>query len=526
MIFLLKKGAQPDGVLRSYPDERLLRVPVHDLGGATGEVVVKLPAPAEPSWLPLLQPLLGTAAPTLHTTSLSAVFFLKTQGRYFALAFGYGRTMLDPRGCEPNFGLRVVLNSVDPDSLRSIDAKTLEDLTVYTRRQLSRGSSITTFGLDLHRDLVKALAGDPRDSTFAKRLAGSLPLILDAEVDVGDVPQKCRDALRISRKRDYKKRFGWVDHLQLVTDPDEIDELDRHLGHLLDVGDVDGIHLALPEITDPEDFGGFRYSTAPDDEYGDLTWDDYVATLSGAPTLTRLKRNEVALYSATTGSPRRRWPIYDCLVAELIPKAAGPLNVLTGGDWFQVERSFAKAIAAEIAPFLVDPEPILPVANNGEVEAAYNQRACSLLSPRGALLDQRFVMATDSRDNIEFCDILLPRRIVHVKRKSSSSTLSHLFQQGLVSADLLQRDVGFHARVHQMIVSLQLQAGFPKSLATQLKNHPVDPSRFEIAYAVMARRPKPNRHLLPFFSQVAFARTASELQARGFGVALTRIDIV
>src|SRR5207247_8359718 len=109
--------------------------------------VIKLPAPAEPAWLPFLQPLLTTGAPPLHTTSLSAVLFVNTWRRCFAVAFGYGRTMLDPRFCEPNFGLRVVLNSVDPDSLRSIDAKTLEDLTVYTRRQLSRGSSITTFGL-------------------------------------------------------------------------------------------------------------------------------------------------------------------------------------------------------------------------------------------------------------------------------------------------------------------------------------------------------------------------------------------
>src|SRR5207247_7411533 len=121
------------------------------------------------------------------------------------------------------------------------------------------------------------------------------------------------------RKGDYKQRFGWVDHLQLVTDPDEIDELDRHLGSLIDSGDVDGLHLALPEITDPEDFGGFHYSTVPDDEYHDLIWEDYVATLSGPPTLAKLKRDEVALYSAATGLPQRRWRIYECLVAELSP---------------------------------------------------------------------------------------------------------------------------------------------------------------------------------------------------------------
>jgi uncharacterized protein (TIGR04141 family) len=524
MMFLLKKGADPKSALRSYSEERLLRVPFENLAGASGEAVVKLPVPAQPAWLPFLEPLLGTAGPPLHTTSLSAVVFIRTAGRYFALAFGYGRTMLDPRACEPNFGLRVVLNSVDPDSLRSIDAKTLEDLTVYTRRQLSRGSSITTFGLDLHRDLVKALAGDPRDSTFAKRLAGSLPLVLDADVEIQDVPQKCRDALKLSTKNYYKKRFRWVDHLQLVTDPDARDNLDIRLTQLIDAGDLDGIHLALPEITDPEDFGGFRFSTTPDDQYSDLRWEDYVATFKGSPTLARLKRDQVALYSAETGA-FRRWTVYECVVAELMPTTSGPLDVLTGGDWFRVQPSYAKEIAAEIAPFVIDPEPILPSATTGEIEPDYNERACSVLSPSAAALDRQFVSATDSQDNIEFCDILLSGRIVHVKRKSSSSTLSHLFQQGLVSADLLQRDIGFHTRISATLQTLQTKTGFQKNLVNQLKKSPVDPAKFEIVYAIIAPPPKPNRHVLPFFSQVAFARAASELRARGFGVALTRIDV-
>ncbi|MBB4365540.1 uncharacterized protein (TIGR04141 family) [Bradyrhizobium sp. CIR18] len=45
--------------------------------------------------------------------------------RTFAIAFGYGRLILQDGVIEERFGLKVVLNSVDPKSLRSIDKTSL-----------------------------------------------------------------------------------------------------------------------------------------------------------------------------------------------------------------------------------------------------------------------------------------------------------------------------------------------------------------------------------------------------------------
>ena len=51
--------------------------------------------------------------------------------RIFAVVFGHGRHLLNDGVTEERFGLKVVLNSVDPKNLRSIDKTTFR--TVYPR---------------------------------------------------------------------------------------------------------------------------------------------------------------------------------------------------------------------------------------------------------------------------------------------------------------------------------------------------------------------------------------------------------
>ncbi|TAM66290.1 MAG: hypothetical protein EPN48_17930 [Microbacteriaceae bacterium] len=53
---------------------------------------------------------------------------------------------------------------------------------------------------------------------------------------------------------------------------------------------------------------------------------------------------------------------------------------------------------------------------------------------------------------MEFCDVLSSGGdLVHVKRKSRSSTLSHLFAQGSVSATTLLSDGHCRTQIRQLI---------------------------------------------------------------------------
>jgi uncharacterized protein (TIGR04141 family) len=110
-------------------------------------------------------------------------------------------------------------------------------------------------------------------------------------------------------------------------------------------------------------------------------------------------------------------------------------------------------------------------------------------------------------------------RIIHVKRKSASSTLSHLFMQGLVSGELLQTDAEFRRTVSEEIRNRS------QRLATAVPaTGPFDPSDYEIVFAVIAKNPRGKRHFLPFFSQVSFTRAARLLTQRGYRVSLARVN--
>lgn len=58
--------------------------------------------------------------------------------RILALAFGHGRNLLNDGVAEERFGLKVVLNSVHRDSLRSIDKTALGAVPKQSREQISR----------------------------------------------------------------------------------------------------------------------------------------------------------------------------------------------------------------------------------------------------------------------------------------------------------------------------------------------------------------------------------------------------
>ena len=93
-----------------------------------------------------------TSGLKLFTASARGVLLVpithKGKTVHFAVAFGLGRHLLLQGVIEDRFGLRVVLNSVNPASLRSIDKTTLGSVPKHTREQIGRDSIAGDFGID------------------------------------------------------------------------------------------------------------------------------------------------------------------------------------------------------------------------------------------------------------------------------------------------------------------------------------------------------------------------------------------
>jgi len=120
--WLLKEGMTRQEVLADDADQISEHV-VPALTTRAATLFIKSVPPHPPLRMGYLNPYVQGGLDNLFAASAGAVLVLEAAERTFAITFGQGRHLLNTMAFETDFGLRVVLNSVMPDKLKSIDAK-------------------------------------------------------------------------------------------------------------------------------------------------------------------------------------------------------------------------------------------------------------------------------------------------------------------------------------------------------------------------------------------------------------------
>jgi uncharacterized protein (TIGR04141 family) len=108
-----------------------------------------------------------------NVQSSSALYITEASGRLFAVSFGHGRHILKTGAYEDRFGLLVVINSLNSDELRSVDKRTFDTVDQNVRSQVSQLSRVTEFGIDIEKDLIRGITGQPSDTLFGTRMTGA-----------------------------------------------------------------------------------------------------------------------------------------------------------------------------------------------------------------------------------------------------------------------------------------------------------------------------------------------------------------
>lgn len=108
-----------------------------------------------------------------------------------------------------------------------------------------------------------------------------------------------------------------------------------------------------------------------------------------------------------------------------------------------------------------------------------------------------------------------------MKRHLGSRDLSHLFSQGVVSAELLQVDHDFRAAVTGRVSALGGDGAFsffePAGIRT---------ADFEVVYAIIADwAGRTLAQALPFFSKINLRRSGEDLAVRGYRVACAQVTV-
>lgn len=526
-IFLLRDVDDLDSALAEDVAKGLNISELKESSGLMGRFYSKKSFPRIPSWAEYVEPVVEGGVQGVQTASSSGLLLLKVDGNTFALTFGYGRTFLDQAKIERRFGLKVALNMIDERQIRSLDTKKFDEMVVSTNTQTSRTTELPTFGVDIMRDILRAVTGVAPAGSGYKSLSGADALVLGVDKAVDDLPHVLRDLYTHFKATKYQTTFGWVDHLAEVRDPSFVSTLDGQLLDQLRLADTSTTHMAMPENLDWEDIEHFVIApTKRQRTFDELDLDEYLAEKAcdaANLTIQLLKSRKVSVKFLSSADPVARWSVYHCLVSE--QRVDGKLFALVEGRWFEIADTLVKQVDAAVQA--VPAATItLPPGRSGETERAYNERAAAA-STDLALLDAKLVTADGANTKIEFCDLLSKDgSLVHVKRKSRSSTLSHLFAQGHVSAEAMVDGV----------LRDQVRAAITKAVGKRRdaawldlvppSTDEVERDRLNVTYAVIANSKAKGVEWLPFFSRLTLMQTLRDLSRLGFNkVALVRIPV-
>ena len=516
-IFLLKDEATLDtAVQKDVAGTKFF--PISEEFSFPGTIWVKSAPSKPPKWKSFLQEGTESNLTDIFTQTASALIALESNNRVFCITFGSARHWIEDEKIERRFGMLVTLNTVQYDKIRSVDREEFETITRMTRSQTSISSPIENFGLDVQRDLVRSVTGEPEDKSFATHVTGADNLILSIAIEFGDLAKKCAEALDHFKEEKYKVRYGWIDNFQRVQDKALIKSLEESLFESLQNQNSENIFLSPPILIDTQESHEFRYPSQKKTSmaYADLRFADLLKHFDRARlSIEWMKKHKIREFTVDTDTVVREFSVYDSVVFE--SSRENKLYALSQGEWYMIAQDYVTQVIQELSSIEDHPNLVLPDALPDENESVYNKRVFDESAGALAHLDRKMVMYGGGQSSVEICDLLsLDRNFIHVKAKTKSSALSHLFAQGLVSGQVM-REPKFR--------ELALKKCEETSHHHLFSNENFQPSEHDVTYAIITSAEIPIKNALPFFSKQSLVNAARELRNMGYKVWIKKIPI-
>ena len=487
---------------------------IKDRQNKIGTLYIKSTIPSPPKWSSFFEDFIERKSIGINT-SVAAALLVEIQGKIFAVTFGPGRYLLQPDSWLERFGLKVALNSIGKERIRTIDKRTFDAISRQTKEQASKETDASDFGLDIEQDLLRAVTGVPKDKKIGKKIYGmdSLSVLTDIKLDVmkGFLQKIYAKYLDDSYKRD----FPWVDHISEIKDKSAIEELDTLLVSNVLTGNTDKIWMAVPEIIEWEKVGGFCFRMGQGDpEFQDVNLLDFMSSLKEHEkenfcTETFTKKHVRCINAE--GYLMHSWQAYKCLYCEI--EKENRTYLLSGGKWYDIDRDFVANVNQSYKE-IPEYEIQLPKYND-DCEEKYCKRISTEYSNQFALMDQQMIFYGGGHSQVEFCDLYsINKDIIHIKHYGQSSLLSHLFAQGRSSGEIFQMEKVFREKVSEKL---------PKDFEIKNSHERPRSDDYQIVYAIISN--VPGALEIPFFSKLNLKNSARSLRGLGYRVAKAKIEV-
>lgn len=471
-------------------------------GNAIGTLRIRPPDARRPRWAELLDDADENPIGKSIRAFEGALLLMPVKGRNFVVAFGNGHLALCDELFEGRFGRLVTLNSLLPGRVRVADTVRLDGASRNARTQVARPASLSEFGIDVNLDLVRSIRGECAPGGVARRIGGSVMLQFSEEMDLAALNGKLDEFLTLFGSTGYKMHFGGLEQLEYVRDGALRRKLDDELVTLLNTDHVGRAWLAVPEVVDWSSFDSFRFSSVPErsGHLDDLFVTELLSAFRGTiGDAAELRKARVEMHR--TDASKKTWNVYRCVYAEV--EVGDQKYVLNAGFWYRIARDLVELVNDTMKGLAV------PTLNSATWSAKDHEETFNgeLVKANGGsvLGDQKLVHLASGLSGIEVCDVLGEAgELVHVKKYGASSVLSHLFAQGVNSAEALG-DPKFRALANE-------------KLGTTAFGEPWDPKAHPVVFLIGAVKPSPLH--LPFFSKLTLHNAVHRLRLIGHPVQL------
>lgn len=451
-----------------------------------------------PKWRVFFETSLSTDTKNnLFTSHASAVLIVKTQNRYFAVTYWPAwRYLIEEEAIEEKFWIKIVLNSIDSTSIRSMDIKDLEKESKQTREQTSKASPVEYFWLDIQKDIVNAVTWSTKieyQEIFGKVISGKDMVRISSDKPITEVKELCRKLLEQYNKEDYKENFDRINNISSVRDKTTIRKLEEKL--LEDINNLrrwdDDIImiLSMPEIIDRNDFWWVKYWNLRNAiRYDELDINNFIENREQDITENDITQ-KIHILDAN-GDQKNQWRINKCIYYECDLAWIEWKFILSSWNWYKIETSYVARINQK---FIDIPrlEWIDFIDYTGWTELEYNRQLATSIN--WICLDQVLYIIHWTRSKIEYCDVFKDNRLIHIKKYNGSSSLSHLFEQGYVSAELLLWEPDYKEKLWAEL---------------DRNSHPHTLDNIEVIFGYIK-----NWEDLPFFSKVVACKTIDKLKS-------------
>lgn len=494
-----------------------------------------------PPWLKDIKHVMKPAAAELLTNRLCgvAVIFKVNTGsetRFFSACFGIGHTLLCKKTVEHNFGLLTTLNSVV--TLRRCGSRLLGTKTHLKSVLTNYDARVRELGFDFDEEILALASGKCPQNDLGTTISGTDSLKLSSRISFEQMDSKLIDIYRRFQEKTYRKNgFDFIDQIELIRDDDLLDELNSRLVEGFNKPNTLSIGVMAPSDTSDDDVSEYKVcGLGKSRRLAEATLDelrDYAGQVDEEKLWDTIR---IQGFNHSGTSVTIKAPLYSYLTCEVELRKGKQVQgnyVLANRKWYRVETDFLKRIRTQLQHYLCaynGPalKPWASVIVNGKPsydEGVYNE---TYVSEKDFLVldKKKFTSKGYGRGNsIEVADLFhLPTRtLLCVKKNTRSATLSHLFAQASVSAEMFDEVDAYRKDFIDAV-----RSKWPRDRSVTSENI----KDLTFVYVVGSERPPVKATLadgisaLPVFSRVNMRKHVKALRALRHNVTLTYVPLI